>query len=499
MIAFLKNSIWDLALCIVASTALCFTVCSAFYATQPYQDAPGVALMAGGCAALTLALLMASRSLRAMLVGALAIFAAIVGVLVACFQTSTAASALEDVAGNNVYLALCVVASSALVFVLSRWRAGAVALIVVGVFACATVEYLYFYGHVAAFAVFLVSAVALYAYRTYQVSLLNSESEHLAFGSVTFSGIALAAVAVACAAGLFALAIAPLDPPNLVVKLFTEEYRADEVEVRGVGDITSILNNQLLSNLLNNRDIESGNAEGDEENRQNNEEVNPEDESREAEGGSMGMDGSGDSEDDDGASLGLHFADWLPFVIAGLVILLVVLAIVAKKLLRRRRFRTMRSQENAVAAAALYRFFLGRFGKAKVPQPNAMTLAEYTAAFAGTFERFEQGGRRSAKDVEAAERDSDDGGQGFGGAAKQDAEDAGKGAAGSGRGSGEAGRDPGGTEFAALTRVYAKSVYGKEPVSEDDIALFDDYYHLFYRRLRKYMGNIRYCLRYFSL
>ena len=443
MWVYIKNSLLDCLLCIVASSALSYTACSGFYATQPYQDVWGTLLIVGICAVLTVALFAISLTRTSRLIGGIALAVVVLAAFGAAVATSSVLAPMEDAEGNNLYLAFCLLTPPIATFLLSRHKLACVLLIVVGVLFCGVIEYLYWYGHIVAFALFLVSSITLYVYRTYQSSLLNSESEHLAFGSVTAAGLALALVAVGAGIGLFVGAIAPLEPPNMVVKLITEHYRAEEKEVRGIGS-TADERNDDLSNEQGDDISQSSETSDDDANADDDADKSPFDFlGLNDENSLLGRIGAGL------ASLTMNFPDWWPLVAALLVVLVIAAVIAMKKLLRRRRFGKMLELGSDGAARELYLFFLNRFARFKIPQPGTLTLKEYAAGFSDTFKKFEQ---------------------------RLD--------------------DP---AFNTLTSLYVRSVYGGQAVTEEELSTFTDYYARFYKWACSYVGRFKYCRMFFRI
>lgn len=447
MLNYLKNSVWDFVLCVVAAAALSYTACSAFYSAQPYQSVLGVVAMVVISAVVEAALFLTSTSRRARVLGAVGIAVVVIVVLAVAFATSTSSTVLDDTAGNNVYFALCVLVPPLLVYPLSRRRWSTVVLIIVGIFFCAVIEYLYWYGHVIAFILFIASSVTLFIYRTYQRSLLNSESETLAFNSVTAAGVGLSIAAVLLATGIFALVVAPLNPPNLVVKLITENYRVQTEDVRGVGSSTDTENLNEYSNKMSNKTSETSNISGTETNKQTNDQTNKGNTSQQDVTNMTVNLGSSQNNQSQNGNLGINFPNWLPLVIAIIVILLIVGSILLKKYLRKRRFNKLTAGDNNDSADALYLFFLSRFQKFRVPQPGTLTLSEYGKAYSDTFTEFES----------MAE----------------------------------------GPTFASLSDIYSANVYGKKDLTDEQISAFKEYYRSFYKRAARYIGRIKYALLYF--
>ena len=441
---YIKNSLIDCVLCIIASTCLAYTACSGFYSTQLYQDVLGTVLTAALCAALSLGLFAATLNRRTSFIGVPVVVAVIVAALVASVATSSVSNPADDAVGNHLYYAGCIILPTLATFLLSRRRTGCLALIVIGVLLGGLIEYLYWYGHVVAFLVFLIAAALLYIYRVYQVSLLDSESEALAFVPVTAAGFAICAVAVLAGFGLFTGVIAPLQPPSMTVKLVTEHYRANELEVRGIGSNDDAPDDQEQTddqddNVIQSSDAGDANALQDEGAGQSPlDMLSPTNENS-----FLGRLGAGL------ASLSLIFPVWTPLALIVGIALFIALLIVLKKVLRKRRFDKMVARGPDVAVRDLYLFFLDRFGRFKIPQPETMTLAEYASNFSDTFSKFEQ---------------------------RID--------------------EP---EFAKLTEVYASRVYGGVPATKDDQALFEEYYRKFYKWACGYVGKLRYCRMFFRV
>ena len=445
MWVYIKNALFDWALCIIASSAWAYTACSGFYATQPYQTGWGLAIIIGACVAVVTALFLVSLNRMARIVGGIAIAAVILGLFAVAAATSPVENPMDDTVGNNLYLAFCVLLPPAATFLLSRTKPTCIVLIVVGTLFCTVIEYLYWYGHVISFVLLLASSVALYIYHTYQKSLLNSESDYLAFGSVTLAGIALAVIAIGAGVGIYALAIGPMEPPNLVVKLITEHYRAEEKEVRGVGSSADSKNDELTTET--NDEV----AQSSEKSESEIDDPNDSDAGN-TPLGLLGLNNQNNPLAALGAglaSLTMNFPDWWPIIAALLLVALIAAAIGLKKLLRRRRFNKMLAQDDYAVARDLYLFFLARFERFKIPTPGSLTLQEYANNFADTFRKFEQ---------------------------RLD-----------------------GPAFVDLTNVYARQIYGGQPVTKEELGQFTDYYRKFYKWASGYVGKLKYCRMFFRI
>ena len=434
---FVKSVAWDFLLCVLASSAMAYTLCSGFYSTQPFQDPVGILATGGICAVIVAALSLSGYTNRARVIGSIGVGIAVCIALIVSFALSHTELPLEDVQGNYLYYALISCGSPIAVYVLSRSKAGCVTLLVLGMALCVVIEYLYWYGHVISCFIFAGASSGLIVFRSYYRNVLNSESERFAFNSVALSGIALSALALVCAVGVFEVAIAPIHPGHVEMKLITEHYRVDQLEVRGVGSAEAVEDDSLLSNNTNDdvsmTDDDSGQFDGQADSR---------DDSGDATASDV-------SENGFGASLSLRFPDYTIWVIVGILIALIVATIMAKLIVRRIRFANMASRPPDEAARSMFLFFVKRFSKLGIDVPGERTLDEYARHHADSFAQFE--------------------------------------------------RVQGEADFAQLIALYVESVYGSQPIDEVGLDLFKSYYSQFYRRARAYVGVVRYGWLFFVL
>ena len=388
------------------------------------------------CVVLVALLYLVAMTPRTLLVGGICLGVALVGVLIGCAVASPGSTPVDDVAGNYCILALLAIASSLVVFVLGRTRVGTVALLLLGLVACAFVEYLYWTSQDVAFVVFVVAAIGLVVFRNYQVSLIDSESDQISFTSVSLTGIVLGGVSLAVAAVVFMLVIAPLNPGNITVKLFTEYRSSQVIELSGAQSAEHVQGELASDNTV----------EGDEDTSDSDEqqEVKPTTISS-----LLGV--SDELSGDGGATIGLMNVNLLFLIIPLLIVLLVVGVIVLRRALRRRRYRTMTSGDNEDAVMNLYLFFVERFKRLKIECPTGQTIIEFSRDARSTFQAFE----RSYGD--------------------------------------------GPCVFEGLTDAYSRVVYGGLPASDEDRELFERYYATFYKNVIHHVGRLKYLLMFFRV
>lgn len=451
VLVFLKTRFWDFLLCAAASSSLVFTLCSAFHATWQFQSMPAVIVVA--CALLTAYLVGVSASMRTLAVGSAVLAVVFVVALVVCARMSNVASVLDDVEGNYLIFALVLFFATVLVFALSRRKPTLLVLMVVGLVSCALVEYLYWHAHVVAFLLFAASVGGLYVYRNYQRSLVSSASDALAFTSSTLVGLGITALALALAAGVFAAFIAPLEPPNAILKLVTVHKRVEQIDVTGTGAAVDVQNDQILS-INTNGQVQNGAIDDQQQDASDNDD-RTKDENRQDEenaGSALAID---DTLDPVPANvLALEMPPWAVAVLPLAVLLVLLVPLAVKKLLRRRRFSALMALPPAQRVGGFYRFFMGRFGRLGLGMPAGATVCGYARNFSDAFVQFE-------------------------------------------RGAGDEGDDGGGSAFETLTDVFARTAYGAAEPTEAECSLFESYYRSFYRRARRYTGRLRYVRLFF--
>ena len=465
---YLKTRAFEAVLCALSATALSYTFCSGFFATQPIQSQPWIIGLS--CFALVFLLYVVVATPRSLLVGGIALGAAFVALLVSFAVTGPGATPVDDVEGNYCIFLLIVAATSLAAFLLSRTRAGCVVWLVLGSIACAFVEFLYWYDHAVAFGLFVVAGIGLAIVRNYQKNLVDSESDRYAFGSVSIAGVVLAGISLGVACIVFTLVISPLNPPNMTMKLFTEYRRAEVVEVSGSESVEHVQGEEESNNTVEG-DEDTSDAPEEEEVRSNNTLASM-----------LGMDT--DSSGDSAATTGLLHMNLLFLLVPLAIVIVTVASIMTKRALRRRRYLRMTEAGNDGAVVNLYLFFLDRFGRLghrKIECPQGLSLTEFSRNYRPAFQAFEQHVSLDAAEFEDASDSLTDSVNHL--ESQEEREEGGFGASG----------------FDVLTEAYGRVVYGGAQADERDRSLFDDYYANFYRNVRCYVGRLRYVLLFFRI
>lgn len=443
---YLRYSVWDYFLCLVAASGLCQTCLIAFQSTSSLQAWPLISV--GACAVALLVLFAIAYRTETAIVGGIAFAIAVCGSSIAAWYVSGAQSLFSDGANNGAYAVLMLVWPSVLVFLLSRKRTGAVVLLVVGFILCAAMEYLYWQGKVLVVVAFGVGSAALIAYRNYQMGLKGSQSERLMFGQAAASGVAVVLASLLLACGFFAVVIGPLDPPHVTVKLITQHVRIDEEHLRGVGDSLSAQNSELFSLNTNDEQQKSNGSDAQTSTQESEENAQTATDQTVANAGSA-LNINNQSEQDAGQAVSTQVPDYAFAIVTVLLLALIAAVISIRKALRTRWLRKVKALSPQQQVRALFLFFVVSFKKMKLPVPGAQTLHEYVEGASQLIVDFE--GRAS---------------------------------------------DP---EFACLADAYTSVVYGGAEPSQEDLERFYSYYGYFHKRACHYVGRIKYLLLFFRI
>ncbi len=231
--AYARRTLPEAALTVVAAACLSVVTMQGFVVDPALQG--NVALWLVACAALQAPLFAAqapSASRRAQALWVCLTAALAVGAVALGFATSTGPDPLADDEASHVAPALTAVVASLAVWLLSRRMGGLLALAAAGLFDCAFVEYVYSAGLVAPSLGFACCLAALVPVRRYaRDAALAQAVVRPAYGRAALQGVCVAALACAAGALVWAIAVAPLDPGHVSLKLFTEYRSYETVEV----------------------------------------------------------------------------------------------------------------------------------------------------------------------------------------------------------------------------------------------------------------------------
>lgn len=438
--AYARFAVWDFLLCLCLAASLALTVCQGFNIVDELRD--NVALVCGLTGVLVLVLVTAAYGRRTAVVGGV-LFVVLALCLMGYGVAQTTQGVLaQDVEENALTFYLVIVLVSLVTVLLSRRKAGAVVLLVLGCLCCGVIQFLYLEWRITEFAVFVVVAGVNVMYRYYLASLRASQSARTAFAPVILTALLVMGVAGGVAAGVWFGVIAPLNPPAQQLILITEYKAKPEVEVQGSDTFYERLQD-LLSNMQ--PETEMTTSETTDEGQQQAPDEGTEDLEDAEAAGRAGYDGTGVA---NAWQVTYQLVASLALVILA-VVLLVALAVALKLRLRRRRLQRMCALPPLQQAVAFYRFYLGRLDRVGVKRAVQDTPREFAEHAHAALTVFDSEGE--------------------------------------------------GVTFAQLTTVYERAAFGHLEPSTQDLARLARYYPGFYRGCRAYAGTRAYLLRFFVL
>lgn len=439
---YLKAAAFDFLLCLVASCAIGYATCGAFFVSSGLQGSP-IALVAGAGIPLVL-LFTAAYNKRSMVIGGIAVALVLA---IACFVaagTSGAAWVFEEVESNPAPFILIMFGSATMTFLCTRKRWMSRVYLIAAALEVCFVEFLYRPGYWPALLVVLASLGAMVVCRNYRANLREVSTDRISFASAFGVGIGYCLVVLGMACALFFLVVVPLNPGFVEFKPFTRYMNYETIEMTGIGDAAATTDENNRTNQTNesleessNLDDSSGDSsQGDESN------MNPKDNPF------IG------TLQDFGNSATKSLQEMFNFLIAnphyGFLILFALIVVLSspywvKKLLRRRWYRKTCRLPARQRLERLYGFFLRGFRLLGVQPASGMTLAEFAESSKGALLSF---GSNESK-----------------------------------------------TTFGDLTRMHNECVYGNREPTDEEMQCFDSFYRGFYRSFVDACGRAKYVFK----
>lgn len=427
---YFKQKLADWLLCTAISVSLIPSICSGFVLTDPWSRSIAVILVCSLLLQLCFTLLSRSKAtiwLGIGIGGALA---------VAVFVWMRAAKPLSGGADNSLMIfALIQVLVPLLVYLLGRSRWGIAALFLTGTLICAGCHFLQYPAPDWCLYPFLGGTAALFFLRVYTVSVRKSELEQGGAHGYARQVLALCAVALAAAVGLYAAVIAPLQPPTRELKLISELRSMELLQVLGVSSTEIILDPDLTADVPL-EELETDQDTPDEEPEEPQIPDEPEEPFSEAISSALEQAADAIRYDETVCS-----RLWLLLLIPAAVIA----AYVLRYLDRRHWHRRVCALPPESAVVNYYHFFLSRLGRAGLKKQSGQTLREFASHITAQTEPF----------------------------------------------------DACGVSFRSLTEIYEAVIYGRHAVSDGELRGFEQFYDAFYPALRRETGRLKYYLKAF--
>lgn len=448
---FLRASVLDLLLVLVVSVGLVFTVSYAF------ESAPDIRGNVAVDTALVLPMLVilfaGSWSKRAMAPSAAAavIYAIVViGVCVAMKPADVPLfvdAQVNDVAENPLIFGFIAMVVPAVVYLLSRRRAGMVVMFIAAVVACGAVQFLYrdwttSEPGLACALVVLLACGALFVFQGYRRSIYQVKRlEKTAFAQATAFAAGIVGVCLLISVGVFYGLVAPAELTTPEIKPFEDYYTRPVIEYSGVYDENQVDNPDLATNKTNDEQNDSNqDAEGGRDSQSPNE--------NQETGGNPVSNFIQQMTSFDATDWSQQFMaiSYEQLRLGALIFVLLAAAIITAVVLLKRRMRERRLQKLAsepypVRIWTIYEFLTNRFARLGIKRPETLTLMEFAMATRSTMAPFARG--------------------------------------------------TGDVDFLALTLIYQRACYDEGRITEDDWKACERFYRAFFANAHAHVGHLR--------
>lgn len=431
---FLKYRVWDFILCVCISLGIVFHIFSGFLLEDSLSSHP--AAVAGLLAVEAAALILFSYS---RLTTGIGIGIGIVLLALALGYTR-GRDLLGDETENSLIIALLATfLTGLLVYLACRTRVGIIALFLVGVIVTAGTHFLHWPVSGWYFLLFLFAAMIMFWYRTYMKNMVKVSHGMIRLRRFLLQAFILGMAAFVVGGGAYMGIVRPLQPPTRELKLITLLKQMDILEVVGVHNVRELLDPNLISSQ-DAQDTELANQKT----------------GQDMETGGDMNDKQGDLNTAEQTSV-QHpnkesaqeifydlYESLLPWLILCIAIIIAV-AFILRYWSRRRWKQRMDSLSPQLQVVNYYEFFIAKLARAGYKRPGNHTLYQYAADISHPLEEYTVGG----------------------------------------------------ADFLVLTEIYIRTFYGRNSVTEEEAALFVQFYNNFRRALRRDIGIWKYMIKIF--
>ncbi len=440
---YLKERVWELILCAVASAVITVVFSQGFYVPDRFADNFVLALVLSAIVVF-LAILTGYNRLG-MILFPIAVAAAAV---IAFLYLNVSNIDIVDVEGSDtsVYIyCFAAIIVPLVVYLATRGRIGVWVVMIAGSTFIGAMDFLHYEVRAWWVVCFVCCCPVLYVLKLYRARSLTGSTFSPQFGKQFRNGLVVALLSLALAGGVYVGVIRTISPPTSDMEFISKIIRWNILEQVGVTDQYTVLNEELTArtewdNALTNQKNEEEDTEAQEEP----EEAEPEEEEE-----SMGDNTGGGNGEEVGESA-VSFADQVRnFVIVLIIIICAVL--VSIPLIKRYLWKKTLKDANALPARdrviLLCRYYVKRFGRLGFGRSGSQTEREYAEASGATLDNYTEGT----------------------------------------------------ISLSEMMGVYVKARYGNvSPTQEEDAAILG-FYPIFRKNLQKKKGWFYYLLRYLWL
>lgn len=439
MIHYIKYRVWDWLLCSCVSMGLIFHIYSGFLLNDGiYSNVPAVAVLT---AVLTAACILLSFNRTTTAAG----IAGGIGLLAFFLVYIRSHNLLKQESENSLFLTMTIlILISILVYLACRTRSGIVILFVIGNLITAGSCFLQYPIRLWCLFLFDFALFLSFLYRNYSTVLVRVHTGKIHMKTWMLQTICLCLAAAFLAGGVYMGIIRPLNPPTRELKLITRLKNMELLQVVGISEVKDYLDPNLLSELPPDGNSDSSDTDSG-ENSRNNAEGNSESQKEEQDKGRISP---------DQLAQAIHYSlskQTIPWILIAAAVIIASAFILRLLLIRhwKKQVDHLSPEERIIN---YYQFFLSRLARCGFKKPAHYTLTEYAVSMDHELAEFSQ--------------------------ANPELEN---------------------IRFSGLTHIYSDVFYGGQPADENAAQLFEQYYNVFYKNLRREMGIPRYLLHIFRI
>lgn len=266
-----------------------------------------------------------------------------------------------------------VVFGSAVIYLLTRNRKVLYAAAPIGLLFCGAFKFLEYPVSTVGLFMLIAAVIMELLYLTYKDSLLTATYGNYRISHFVMQSIAIAAVVILLASGVFFGIVKPLNPPTQDLKLITKLMEFDILELLGVSST------QEVQDPDQNEDDEKNDEEPPEE---------QEEEKDEEENDTEEDNQERSDEQINANTISYEKRDYTVFWVTALVLFVLLAPFAVKYFLRARRKRRLYGLDASNQAAFVYDFFLKRLNRLGVGKPDSQTILEYAEQQESVLENF---------------------------------------------------------------------------------------------------------------
>ncbi|MCC8029872.1 MAG: DUF4129 domain-containing protein [Lachnospiraceae bacterium] len=384
MTAYLKERVWEIILCAVASAALVVVFCQGFYVPDETADNFWLALLIS--AVIIFLAFLTGYNRAGMVIFPIAVAAA---AAVGFLYLNASEIDIRDAEGSDtsIYIyAFAVFIVPLVVYLSTRRRVGVWVLMIVGSTFIGAMDYLHYEVRVWWLICFICCCPILFILQLYRARSLSGSTFSPQFGKQFRTGLAAVLLSLALAGGFYAGVIRTISPPTSDMEFLTKIIRWNIMDQTGITDQYTVLNEYLRAQteqdtLLTDEKNEEEDTEAQEQEEQTEEEQDIGDNS----GG-----GSGDESEYAAVSFQERIRDYIV-----LLVVLICAAVAAVPLTRRYLWKRMMKEAAALPprdrAILLCRYYMKRFRRLGFGRPASMTELEYADNTHAVVDNFTEG------------------------------------------------------------------------------------------------------------